>query len=172
MTFQHPPTMNLIKLQCTEIAVIKKTYPRGRELIEFCTASRMRILNGRAFGDFHGAFTYCGPHGSSTIDLCIVNEDILPQVNSFYVTDCQTLSPHSRITTCINTTITQETYPEIILHNTCSNYTWEENSDQKIQDALNNNTTVQRIIQLFLSTDFPSNNDGINAAASIVDNIL
>ena len=30
---------------------------RGRELLEICISSRLRIFNGRTFGDLHGIYT-------------------------------------------------------------------------------------------------------------------
>ena len=43
---------------------------RGRELLELCIQSKMRILNGRMLGDLSGKFTCLCSIGSSVID-CI-----------------------------------------------------------------------------------------------------
>jgi hypothetical protein len=68
---------------------------RGKQLLELCIASQLRILNGRTLGDSLGKFTYHGPLGSSVIDYAIVSERLLDSVLYFPVHDLiRTVSDH------------------------------------------------------------------------------
>ena len=60
---------------------------RGRELIDLCTASRSRILNGRISGDTAGWFTCHNTQGSSVVDYAIVSQDLLDKILYFEVGD-------------------------------------------------------------------------------------
>ena len=49
---------------------------RGRDMLDLCIQSKMRILNGRMLGDISGKFTsYCSL-GSSVIDYCICSDKL------------------------------------------------------------------------------------------------
>ena len=39
-----------------------------------CISSRLRILNGRTFGDSTGKFTFYQYNGNSVIDYCLIYE--------------------------------------------------------------------------------------------------
>ncbi|CAG2204832.1 unnamed protein product [Mytilus edulis] len=48
---------------------------RGKYLIDLCIQDKLRILNGRTFGDTFGQYTSHQPNGSSVIDYFIVSEN-------------------------------------------------------------------------------------------------
>ena len=56
------------------------TNEQGKNLIELCIESKLRILNGRVVGDYLGSYTFHNSLGKSSIDYVITSEDI---VNSF-----------------------------------------------------------------------------------------
>ena len=71
---------------------------RGRELIDLCISSRIRILSGRILGDFKGKFTSYQYNGNSVIDYCLLSEEQLPSVLYFRVEDpILRLSDHAKI---------------------------------------------------------------------------
>ena len=45
----------------------------GEKLIDFAIATKMRILNGRALGDFIGKLTYIGYTGVSPVDYVLAS---------------------------------------------------------------------------------------------------
>ena len=65
----------------------------GHFLIDFLKESGLRIVNGRVCGD-EGSFTFIGSRGSSLIDYCIVNPELLNSFTSFYVHAPNILSDH------------------------------------------------------------------------------
>ena len=48
----------------------------GEQLIQFCIASKLRVLNGRTRGDLQGHFTYFGYQDCSTVDLVLASKNI------------------------------------------------------------------------------------------------
>jgi hypothetical protein len=71
----------------------------GRQLLTMCKSSQMRILNGRTIGDLHGQFTNYQYNGCSVVDYCIVDNDLLHNINYFKVDPLTHLSDHSLIQT-------------------------------------------------------------------------
>ena len=53
------------------------TDARGRELLDLCIESQLRILNGRSFGDSQGMFTSYKYNGNSVVDYMLVSENLL-----------------------------------------------------------------------------------------------
>ena len=68
---------------------------RGRDLIDLCIQSKMRILNGRILGDLSGKFTSHCSIGSSVIDYCICSDKLLSKILCMKVHDFdRSLSNH------------------------------------------------------------------------------
>ena len=75
-----------------------KICTRGRELLEMCISSKLRILNGRTFVDYMGKFTSYQYNGNSVIDHCIMSEEQISNIIYFHVDDpVLRLSDHSKI---------------------------------------------------------------------------
>ena len=64
----------------------KKVDTHGRNLINLCIDSNFKIVNGR-FGSDHGVgkLTCHKPRGKSTVDYCLVSDDLLDCISDFYV---------------------------------------------------------------------------------------
>lgn len=60
---------------------------RGKDLLELCIANKLRITNGRTFGDAHGKCTCHIYTGSSVVDFFIVSEQLLNDILYVYVSD-------------------------------------------------------------------------------------
>ena len=69
----------------------------GRQLAEYCIATRSYIANGRTIGDLRGKYTCHQSRGSSTVDYAIINERLKNHVQNFQVLDPNTGSDHSAI---------------------------------------------------------------------------
>jgi endonuclease/exonuclease/phosphatase family metal-dependent hydrolase len=105
---------------------------QGRNLQRLTEDLDLSILNGRAMGDSKGEFTYIGPNGSSTIDLCLCNSAAIESMTSFIVGNFS-LSSHCPITVCIGKSIEEEQHSEITLRwkpdkkeTICSTLVYEE----------------------------------------------
>ena len=113
-----------------------KVCTQGKELLEMCIASRLRILNGRTFGDFKGKFTSYQYNGNSVIDYCLISEEKLANVIYFHVDDpILRLSDHSRI----SVRIVANFWPNEV--KTCSQsfpeqFKWEKISPELFTEAL------------------------------------
>ena len=61
------------------------TNARGKQLLDFCLSTQLKILNGRKLGDSLGYFTCHKYNGSSVADYMLVSKDLLDKVFSFSV---------------------------------------------------------------------------------------
>ncbi|CAG2245367.1 unnamed protein product [Mytilus edulis] len=64
-----------------------KVDSRGKQLLDLCIASKLRILNGRMWGDSYGKYTCMKAVGSSVVDYVIVLEDLIADTLFFHVAD-------------------------------------------------------------------------------------
>ena len=61
----------------------------GRLLIDLCTSTKLRIVNGRIGNDCNiGSFTCHTPRGSSVVDYHIVSEDLFNSLVIFVLVPC------------------------------------------------------------------------------------
>ncbi|CAG2197514.1 unnamed protein product [Mytilus edulis] len=96
------------KLRNTEIPQSTNNY--GKSVIEICTESQLRILNGRTLGDSKGKITFYNHMGVSIVDYCICSASFLSNINNFTVGQyCPTLSDHCPISVQILSQSVQET---------------------------------------------------------------
>ncbi len=83
---------------------IRSVTERGRQILDFCSSTGLRILNGRKIGDLLGKPTYFGPRNKhpTTIDYGLAPADSLGDVVSFRVSDFTHLSDHCLIQMSLN----------------------------------------------------------------------
>ena len=149
----------------------KTADPRGRQLIDVCIQSRLRILNGRCLGDTCGYFTCHKSNGSSVVDYFIVNEELLSRVLCFKVHMLlENMSDHCQISVLVKTNFTP-------LKNSCDltdtvpgDYYWKEGDIQKFQNALAEPDTQEKILKL-MSSNYNTQN-GPNSAVDDLQKIL
>ena len=67
----------------------------GKELIQFCKDSGLKIGNGRLIGDEYGAFTFCNKKALTTIDYILLEGQMFDSVNNFTVSDFTNFSDHA-----------------------------------------------------------------------------
>ena len=134
-------------LQCrnSQDKVIDK---RGRDLLDFCVESQMRILNGRSFGDMQGMYTSYNYNGNSVVDYMIASESLISQVLYFNVSlNKPRLSDHSQIGCKIlaNFSMRDESVPLLPFP---VKYKWSEASSGRFKDALCSCSIKQKILDL------------------------
>lgn len=143
---------------------------RGRQLIELCIQSGLRILNGRIFGDSFGQYTSHQPLGSSVIDYFIVSESLLRQIPVFKVQPFKAdLSDHCQITSLLRVNCFIPLF-ESNLKSFPEKYVWNDDSPVKFQNALVSEK-VKKYINLFLD-EKNVKNDFINESVEKFNNIL
>ncbi|NQY54591.1 MAG: RNA-directed DNA polymerase, partial [Campylobacteraceae bacterium] len=74
----------------------------GKNLLDLCFAHNLCMLNGRTLGDLEGRYTYYNPFGNSTIDVTLVDKDLLSSVLTFEVHDLTEFTSHCKISTVIS----------------------------------------------------------------------
>ena len=146
-----------------------KVDSRGKQLLDLCIASKLRILNGRIWGDLNGKYTCIKPIGNSVVDYVIMSENLLEDTLFFHVNDfLSTLSDcHCKLTFGLlaKYTATEEN------KDTCSNslfpgkYIWSETSTQIFQDTLCQ-PDIKNSISNFLDTKFELSENNIEKAAN------
>jgi hypothetical protein len=125
---------------------------RGRDIIDLCLSSQVRILNGRVVGDLQGKLTFY-KNGVSAIDLCMVDENMFNDVCYFQVNDLNRhLSDHCGISVKIKAKILVECEAEKT-DNTLplpTKYNWNEESSNLFRNALTS-PQIQTEIQSFMN---------------------
>lgn len=149
-----------------------KVDERGKRLLDICISARLRILNGRTFGDSNGNFTCFKPNGSSVVDYFIMSEELLSEVLYFHVhpfwgtfSDC-----HCKI----STTLMLPHSPEISMgqmHPVPPQFVWNKSSRDRFRRALQEPSA-----KLNLQTDTHggtySSQEDVNGLVSRFEDIL
>ena len=129
-----------------------KCCSRGKDLLDLCVASRMRILNGRTLGDFQGRFTSYQYNGNSVIDYCLVSEDFMRNVLYFYVDDpLLRLSDHSKVSVRLVASVKVEDMGTENLDDFPCNFKWNSVSPELFVNALQN-TEIQTKVRKLIDT--------------------
>ncbi|CAG2194341.1 unnamed protein product [Mytilus edulis] len=111
--------------------------PHGKQLIDLCIASRLRILNGRFVGDLFGNVTCYKHNGSSTVDYALSDMDLMSSIEYFYIGEPTYLSDHVPISVILKCNICHTE------HKSHKNFTqigvkyrWENTSRDKMIEVL------------------------------------
>ena len=152
--------------ECDVIQELRNSYDskldtRGKQLLEFCISTKMRILNGRVIGDLLGKYTCHKPTGSSVVDYIILSEELLTSVLYFKVSD---FIPHFSDCHCklslnllakYSTNVTKHNFK---LKRFPNAYHWDSSSTVKFQDALCH-PTCKKAINIFMERDLDALED-------------
>ena len=141
-----------IKYRISQDSVIDA---RGRELIDLCIESQLRILNGRSFGDSQGMYTSYNNNGNSVVYYMLVSENLLSQVLYFNVgLNIPQLSDHSKICCKIFANFFPNPYLDKLKPLSLV-YKWSSIAADNFKDALCSNTVKCKINDLeHLKGDF------------------
>ena len=98
-----PVNYNLDNMHLTRNTETKQaTNEYGKNILDLCISSQLRILNGRTVGDSRGRATFHGFNGSSIVDYCICSSELLKDVLFFKVNEFDGIfSDHNQITVSI-----------------------------------------------------------------------
>ena len=115
---------------------------QGQAILDLCLSAGLRILNGRKLGDTFGATTYYGIQCNypTTIDYCLVHEDIFDQFQVFKVDEFTPYSDHCKIHTTLKTgnwkPNNKHTEQGVSLNPLPDKYIWDNLSEQLYVDKL------------------------------------
>ncbi|VDI41162.1 Hypothetical predicted protein [Mytilus galloprovincialis] len=138
----HLPIYN--DYDCDTIQDVRHSYDskvdvRGRQLLDLCISTKMRILNGRVLGDLYGKFTCHKPTGSSVVDYVIVSEALLPKILSFKISDFipNFSDCHCKLSFGILATYSSHlSINKFKMNAFPGGYKWTKSSTSQFQDAL------------------------------------
>ena len=111
----------------------------GKQLINICKNTDMRILNDRTKGDSLGRPTFHGRNGTSVVDYIICDENIFQNAKYFVVKPPTYLSDHSQIIAWIDVQkikIDKNNHPQPPLHKLPLQFEWSHNSNTNFRQAL------------------------------------
>ncbi|CAG2201919.1 unnamed protein product [Mytilus edulis] len=150
-----------------------KVDSRGKQLLDLCIASKLRILNGRMWGDSYGKYTCMKAVGSSVVDYVIVSEDLIADTLFFHVADfLSTLSDcHCKLTFGMLASYSHKNNEQDITILFPGKYIWSETSTQKLQDTLCQ-PNIKNSIKKFLDSKINLSEDYIEQAANECFNII
>ena len=125
---------------------------RGRQLIELCKSSQLRIMNGRWLGDSMGNYTCHQPGGSSVVDYLITNESNMKNLVYFKVYEFRgNLSDHCCISTALkcNVNFSDLNVRYKFNHQICPvGFKWNRESIYRYQSAFTTGTIEQKVNKL------------------------
>ena len=120
---------------------------RGKDILDLCKSSGMRILNGRKLGDITGKFTCYDQHADipSTIDYAIADTELFDNISHFVVKPFTTFSDHCPIKLQINASFNtdKKICKQVKLEPHPAKFRWD-NKDSAIKFKTALNTHVAR----------------------------
>ena len=146
---------------------------RGKALIELCTATGLRILNGRKPGDSLGYFTCHKYNGSSTVDYGMCSESLFDLIPFFHVhTQRGCLADHCQISLGLMVKhLPLQPKSKLHLSDLPPSFKWTEESASRFQQALCN-PLVQHQLSSFNACNFEPTEDGVDNATHQLSNII
>ena len=125
---------------------------RGKDILDLCISTGLRILNGRMIGDWYGRFTCYAAHASkpSTIDYCLVHKHLLSEILYFSVEPLTHLSDHCIINIGMNVNflirpIRNHTTPPVSLNQAADKLIWDKQCVPKYQEEINSDVVYDKL---------------------------
>ena len=140
----------------------RKSDDRGRNLLQLCKTTGLRILNGRFFGDTLGNFT-CYSHSGdpSTIDYMLATTPVYNRVQYFHVNDLSVHSIHCSLSMSLSMgTVPNYDISSSIHTNYAKKYYWAPGDELKFQKALSTSQVQNDILHLMESKPIQTENIG------------
>ena len=148
---------------------------RGKEILDLCKGTGMKIVNGRKIGDLCGKFTCYDPRGDtpSVIDYAISDVDLFDEISMFSVKPFTTFSDHCPIELKIKSDfmVRENVAGKIKLSRPPIRYMWSTNSELLYRNALNT-TGIKMDINEFKQKHYEYDKNGINSATNDITSIM
>ncbi|KAK3101032.1 hypothetical protein FSP39_000386 [Pinctada imbricata] len=139
----------------------------GKNLLDICKETGLRILNGRKIGDLKGNLTCFTYNGCSVVDYTIVSKEIYNLIGYFEVHEFSSLSNHCPISCSILTSYLVDKTSKLELNPLPAKFVWDNDSISKYIENINKKGNVDKF-KNFTSREFHS----INSAIDEFNNLL
>lgn len=132
---------------------------RGKDLVDLCIGTQMRLLNGRLFGDNSGQYTCFSHNGQSVVDYCMVSEKFIDQVLFFKVSPFMSTcsDKHCKISWNIISYFNCQIQDEKNVKCVPSTFKWCGNSSQLYQAAFLS-ADIQNMVKNYLDASITNTN--------------
>ena len=131
------------------------------------------MANGRVCEDKNfGAFTFVGSRGSSLVDYCIVNPDLLPVFTSFYVHDPNIISDHCLIEFSLVSTFVRQISDDKADEASFSYYKWKSNNKDEYINNISTEYFQERLNVLIDAVDDASSTNDIDVSISAFSDLM
>ena len=150
-----------------------KVDERGKQVIELCISSRMRILNGRILGGSLGKFTCQKSTGASIADYMLASEELLKDVIYFHVHPFQPIFSdcHSKISVCIKASVKHRQCIQNKNEHMPNSFKWNINSSERFIKALEARE-ISNKINLFMERKFNCNETDVQNACDLFEKFV
>ena len=149
-----------------------KVNSHGRKLLRLLSNYDLLIANGRTPGDLSGSYTCEQHNGSSVVDLCIAQRNLLSKIMYFKVDEFNWFSDHASTSFClkvnINRNVNFSRYWRRI-----SKYAqrWNDESKQKFKEILSSGD-IKCKLDSFCATEFNDSNIIAEEFSAIMHTVL
>ena len=153
---------------------------RGKDILELCKSSGLRIVNGRKIGDLLGRGTFLDTRSKipSTIDYVLAEKELFKDILYFRVNDFSLLSDHAMISLKLKASF-EHTIAATLSENDdtgsmrCApaRFIWDKAQKIKFQNTIASPKYKMKINEL-ANCKYDENEAGINAAIDDINNIF
>lgn len=145
---------------------------RGRDILDLCISNKLRILNGRSFGDSSGKFTCFNYAGCSVVDYYIVSESLLSNILYMSVSDfIPTLSDcHCQLSLKLLSSFEREKI-NFHMRDFPKYFKWNDESSLRFQNAFSH-PLIQQNIKTFMDSKIENNAESIQRATENLHSIV
>ena len=149
------------------------TNANGKLLLELLKQTGLRVANGRVCEDKHiGSFTFVGSRGSSLVDYCIVNPDLLSVFTSFYVHDPNIISDHCLIEFSLVSTVVRQISDNKAEEASFSYYKWNSSNKDEYINNISTEQFQERLNVLIDAIDDASCSNDIDVSISTFSDLM
>jgi len=137
----------------------------GKNLIDLCINSKVRILNGRTPGDMFGKPTCHQPKGFSLVDYVLGSENILLRKTTFFhVHELTPYSDHCKLSLILQSNSKPPLKKETSLPSRPHyKFIWDNDSKEKFSDTLNSSEFTSSI-SLFMTKNYEKTPQSLDMA--------
>ena len=144
----------------------------GKRLLDMCKYSRLRLLNGRCFGDITGKITCVQWNGCSVVDYFIANEDLLGFIEYFRVHDLKGyLSNHCKISVQLHSCI-EILDADCVMQNLSKPPKWSAQMSDSFASLINSNEIMEQIANITNSVEYNSTTDSIRSISEVISSVV
>ncbi len=129
-----------------------KVYGHGKDIIDLCQASGLRIMNGRCFQDKGiGEYTYILNDKKSVIDYLLLQEKMYPFLNHFEIGEKWPDTDHRPVVFSFNVQMSDQSVNirDQVGNAKYSKFIWDKNSAKIVSECLFDSTGIEHIQKFY-----------------------